>query len=161
MVFEFVVAAMIFFTIILYTINYLNSSVSAFSNELYINNMETRAIQISELLIHNPGVWDGDEPRLVGLCEEWPVLNSIRIGNLHTFCQDPANYNNLLQNLGLEENRFGSTQRYNISIRINESGNPVALLDCGPSPPERRMVNVERFALSGENKILSINVWLW
>lgn len=159
MVFEFVVAAIVFFGIIMYTISYLSSSVSTFSNELYMNNLETRAIQISELLVHNPGKWVDGEPRVIGLSGDWPVLSSMRIGELQAFCQDPVNYTYLQQNLGLEEDRFGSTQIYNINVRINESNN--VLLDCGPSPPEKRMVNVERFALSEGGGILSINVWLW
>lgn len=161
MVFEFVVAAVIFFGIIFYTINYLNSSVSAFSGDLYINNLETKVVQISELLVHSSGVWDDSTPKTVGLSKKWPVLNMTKIQLLDDFCNYTANYTYLLQNLGLEESRFGGTQTYSIKIRINESDNPVALLDCGPSLPEKRMVNIKRFALSEDNKILRINVWLW
>ena len=164
MVFEFVVAAIIFFAIVLYTINYLNSSVSAFSGDSYTNNLEMKAIQISEVLVHNRGLWDGSAPKIVGLSREWPVLDSEKIQELNVFCNDPTNPDNyayLLENLGLKENRFGGTQTYRIKIVINERGNPAALLDCGPTPPEKRRVAVERFALSGGNKILSVNVWLW
>ncbi len=159
MVFEFVVAAVIFFAVVFYTINYLNSGVSAFSGGSYVNNLEIRAIQISELLVHDPGVWEDSTPKIVGLSKEWPVLNMTKIQLLDGFCNYSANYTYLLQNLGLEESRFGSRRIYNVSIKINEGDN--VLLDCGLNPPEKMMVNVERFALSEGDKILTVNVWVW
>jgi len=66
-VFEFVIAFVIFFALIIYTLNHLYSVVWMFNNEHYINTLETRAMQISELLVTSPGTWESSFPKSPGL----------------------------------------------------------------------------------------------
>ncbi|UCD07532.1 MAG: hypothetical protein JSW41_00985 [Candidatus Aenigmatarchaeota archaeon] len=159
MVFEFVIAAVIFFGIVFYTVNYLSSSFSSFSNDLYMNDLESKVIQVSDLLVHNQGLWENGKPKIIGLSKEWPVLDAAKIQDFEDFCNDPANYTYLLENLGLDEIKFGVVQTHRIKIKIDDDSG--TLVDCGPSPPEKQMVSIERFALSEYNDILRINVWIW
>lgn len=166
MVFEFIIAAVLFFTIILYVINYLNVNVSAFSSGFYVDDLESKAVQISELLVHNKGKWTGVTPVVVGLAEEWPVLNSTKIQWLNNSCSDAAGYIDLLGKFDLVEKPYLIEKpRYDMKIHIkNETG--ALLLDC--ASPYRRdlpqnisVANMERFAVSEYGSVLIIDVWVW
>ena len=165
MVFEFIIAAVLFFAIILYVLNYLNTNVSAFSSDFYIDNLENKAVQISELLIHNKGKWVGGGPLIVGLVQEWPVLNSTKIQWLNDSCSTRPGYIDLLGRFDLlEKPYFIEKPSYNMKIQIkNETS---TLLDCAsPYRPELPQdiprANIERFALSEDGSLLIMDVWVW
>ena len=75
LVFEFVVATLFFLAIVLYSINYLNSSVVVFSAKHHSNLYESNVWQASEVLVKSPGVWSEWVPLEIGLAQKWPVLN--------------------------------------------------------------------------------------
>jgi len=165
MVFEFLISAVIFFAIIIYVLNYLNTNISIYSGDFYISDLEGRAVQVSELLIKTQGIWEGNNPVSPGLAIEYPLLNSTKMQYLNGSCGTESGYIDLLEKLDLVEKPFLIEKPfYNIKIEINESG--ANLLDCSrPSlpylPAGIPTSNVERFALSENNKTLKINVWIW
>jgi len=155
MMFEFIVATVIFLAVVMYTINYLSSSVSAVSGDFRSNSMHIKAIQLTELLVKNGGVWDSGTPDVVGLASDsgWPVLSSKKINDLQAYCGTEEGYNELAQDkLG-----FGVKNYMKINIRGESS-----LLDCGPEVPEgTSAANARRFALSESGDVLLVDVWLW
>ena len=151
MVFEFMVATVFFLAIIMYVINHLNMTVSVYGNEYRTNSLETRAMEMSEILVKSPGVWDGQVPLSPGLALEWPVLNQTKIGWMDSYCN--TNYKELSDSMNMDRNVRG------FQIRISEGG--VTLMDCGQLA--RGIINavVERVALSESGNLLRVNVWTW
>jgi len=156
LVFEFLIAAVFFFYIVFYVINYLNTTALVFENDFYMNSLEFKALQTSELLLHSKGTWNGTVPKALGLVEDWPVLSSTKIQNMNAYCN--SNYTDLLEKLDVN-----SSLGHGIKIEINKSD--VNLLECGylPEGTGWRFVsaNIERFALSDSDEVLTLSVWAW
>ena len=146
LIFEFVVAVVIFFAIVLYTLNYLNTQVTGYSNDYYTESVNSKAVQIAELLVMNKGNWTSFGPtvgvKVVGLAEDWPVLNRTKAGALNVYCN--ANYVALMNNLGVRlQNR--------LKIVLNEttsSGTVVNIVDCpNDQVPGNERTEARRYAL--------------
>ncbi len=153
MIFEFLIAAMVFFSIIFYILNYLSTSVATFSSDAYNDVLQSRVMQISELLVRTEGKWINNTPVAVGLVKSWPVLGGGKIAGLDYFCE--KNYTSLLGMLGLLEGAYNRT--YNVQIMINNG----EVLDCGFPPRGAQIAKVRRYALSENRSILTIDVAIW
>jgi len=152
LVFEFLIAVMVFFGVLVYVINYLSTSFYTTRQEFASNSLESKAFSIGELLVLNKGNWSNGVPAVAGLAEDWPVLNSSKIQWLQTYCV--GNYGGLTRNLGIEE-------RNSLRIVVNESGNPAGLVDCGPKIAWPARAEARRVALSESKKVLSVYVGIW
>ena len=95
MVFEFVIAAIILFTIIIYVINFLSSIMGVYHSRFSGSFLESKAIQISEVLMNDP---------VEGLSYEWPAFDGERMSDFDAECQDADGYMALIKQLGLVEN---------------------------------------------------------
>jgi len=156
LVFEFIVAVLIFFGIVFYAINYLSWTVSGYSSGFSVDNMESEALRIGELLVLNSGNWSGGNPITVGLAEDWPVLNSTKISWLNTSCNAlPSGYAKITESLDVHP-------RYRMKIIIrNETS---FLVDCGLGVPisgNSTKAETKRYALSESGSVLSVFVTIW
>jgi hypothetical protein len=138
-VFEFIIAAVLFFAVIFYIINYLDTSVTNYSAGSQFNLLEAKTAEISEYLVY------------VNLTEEWPLLSYTNIADLDWACND--DYSGLLKRFDLGERKF--------KLQVNEG--PKLLLDCERTRvvPDKERAEIERFALSENNTILSVRVVVW
>lgn len=138
-VFEFIIAAVLFFAIIFYIINYLDTSVNNYSAGSQFNLLEAKTAEISEYLVY------------VNLTEEWPLLSYSAIADLEWSCND--DYPGLLKRFDLGDKK--------VKLQIHEG--PELLLDCerARAVPDMERAEIERFALSENNTILSIRVVVW
>jgi len=138
-VFEFVVAAVLFFGIIFYVINFLSTSFYAHELQSHANNMESNSLEIAEFLVH------------IKLAKEWPVLSYDSIDDFNGTCNN--DYVGVLEKFDLGENK--------LKIKINEGGR--VLLDCldDMTVPDTNRAEAERYALSEKNKIISVQVVVW
>ena len=159
MIFEFLVASVIFFAVIFYLINYLGVAVNTFSGNFYSDNLQNKALQISEFLVR------------FNLSEGgWPVLSSARMNSFRNDygCSAPdpckaAGYGDLLLALDLDE-KSGMIEglNYNVNITINDTSTGNFVLDCGCSVPENVGTGeVRRFALDESGDILILDVRIW
>lgn len=156
MVFEFVVAAVLFFSIVFYIINILDSNVAAFSRESGRNVLQSDAVQISEILLTSRGKWNGSDVIIPGISGGWPVVEKDKIQKLNLSCRN--NYTRLRKKLGLGENtRFGNLKQVKIRITQNET----LLLDCGPKRTPKESGSIDRFAVSEQGKLLRVQVEVW
>ncbi len=152
LVFEFIIAAIFFFYIVFYVISYLNTTAAVFANDFYINSLEFKALQTSETLLHNEGIWNGSEPIVMGLAVDWPVLNATKIQYMETYCS--ANYETVLNKLDIN-----SSRGHGVRIEVNNTiGN---LMDCGFLPDGFVNARIDRFALSDGGEYLTMIVWVW
>jgi hypothetical protein len=157
MIFEFVVAAMLFFAIIFYVMGFLGSSVDAFSSGHHENFMQNKAIQISELLVRNPGVWSSGVPTTVGLAKDWPVISANKTRWFDSYCD--TDYEGLLDMLDVfEVIESNITRYYNLNVRVGGRQN----MTCGPPVPDRGEVyRMQRFALAEDSSVLNLTVSVW
>ncbi len=137
-IFEFVVACLMFFMIIVFAINYLNLSVSDFSGRFEGDEVQAKALWVSEVLT-NPG-------SNMSLVDEWPYFSPSRIEDFDdTYCGSGkrAEFNSLKKELNVRfEDDFGSRM---LPMRImilsdatgmDDEGNKI--LDCGQRSEEIR-----------------------
>jgi len=157
MVFEFIIAVMLFFTIIFFMLNYMNTAVSGYDRDFFQEDMESKASQVSELLVMNNGVWVGREPVVLGISAGWPVLNSTKIQWLKNYCIYPANYSKLADSLGVHP-------RTMMKIQINETwsdGSLHELANCSVREPVSAKIESKRFAINETGGIIVISVKIW
>lgn len=155
-VFEFLIAAVFFFYIVFYVINYLNSTAVVFSNDFYMNSLEFKAFHVSEVLLHQEGKWSDDFPEAIGLSAGWPVLNDTRMQYFQAYCG--PNKDDMLKKLDVNINKGRD-----IRIEINDSSGYV--LKCGSVPMigvnATVSANIKRFALSESGEILTMKIVAW
>jgi len=149
-VFEFLVAGIIFFIMVVYAINYLNMNVSDFGGKFYRNRLYSKAIQVSQVLM------SGKSSLSMG--EGWEFNASrIRVFN-ETYCT-PYGYKNLTRDLYLyETNEYGIFPN---DVKIVLSNATDIILDCGMRIPRNiTKAEVTRVGLlEGETAKLTVIVW--
>lgn len=138
-VFEFVVAVILFLGIIFYVINFLNSSVSNYSDESRLNTLEVKALEISEYLMH------------IGFTDDWPILSYQKLRDFNDTCNN--DYAGTLERLDLEGSK--------LKLEANESS--TVLLDCeqNVAVPDIQKAEVQRLALSPQHNIINVRVVVW
>ncbi len=165
MIFEFMVAAVLFFGIVLYIMSYLSASMASFSDDFHVNTLHSKALAVSELLVHSKGTWAGATPVSVGLMEGYPVLNSTKMNYFGRYCQISGNYRNILRALNLIDTPFfmgGAERRFNVRIEINETDG-TSRMQCGSYGGEEIFAEVSRVALSDNipPRELLVRVVVW
>jgi len=140
-VFEFVVAAMLFFVIIFYMLSFLSTTVSSYRSGFGINRLEAKAIDVSDALVR------------INLTEKYPVLSYGRIGYLDGYCAHGDNYVRLLSRFGIYWTGGG--------MRISVKEGRKTILDCGDFPPDAYTATVDRYMLSENNTLLGVGVVVW
>lgn len=155
MVFEFLVAGMVFFAIVLYSLNFLNVQVSSFSSESKRDFMQSKTIRVSGMLMGADGT--------VGLAED-NEFNITRIREFNTtYCDpgDPETYEDLINDLYLYERGMYGRSAKNVKISLSKlTGESV--LECGmeiPSGNFERSDMVRFGLLDGETAELRVVLW--
>ncbi len=150
-VIEFIVAVIVLIAVVFYIINSVNSSFFSFSRDSRTSFLESKALQISDALVGRGGVWEQEVPKQPGIGEEWPVLNTTKMGYLEQYCSD--DYAGLLGRLDLEGNR----------IRISaETVDGAGVLGCGPQVPSGALnVKTRRYALNETLDIIILDLYIW
>lgn len=148
MVYEFVIASLFFFGIMLYTINFLNMNVSAFSETHDDDIYKSRAWQISEVVLRDRGEWSGSVPGKIGLAQNWPVLNESNLNDFHTWCQ------------GREEEMYSLLDAdphyngFNIEVFNQTAAGEDLIVSCGKNPDIVKKADVLRIAVGDKTRNL-------
>jgi hypothetical protein len=163
MVFEFAVAALLFFSIMFFIITYLNQNVRSFSSDAYLEILQSKAFQISDMLLRNPGIWVNQEPRVIGLEKDWPVLDGEKIIWFSNYCDSSGGYDSLKGLLGLKEIMYdfdtGENRNFNVTITDIESS--AVLANCGKEVGGTKGALIRRVAVSEGLHLLTIDVNVW
>lgn len=165
MIFEFVVAAVLFFGIVLYIMSYLSASMATFTEDFYVNSLHSKAMVASELMVRSQGNWSGSTPVSVGLAGTYPVLDSAKMSGLQSYCSAQSGYLDVLDRLNLMETPFslaGSGRHFNMYVEINETGGSPRMV-CGRPPGGATFAGVTRVALSDDSpgKALLLRLMVW
>ncbi len=144
MVFEFVVASLILFSIIIYTISFLSNDFNMRRNSFISDRLESNALRVSNILL-------GSQEN--GLIGEWPRLDP---NKLIASCGD---YRSMQKSLGLkEEEPYVKYMNFNVTVE-DSSG---VRRTCGRDPPESTgSGHVTRYALAPSDEIAKIDVTVW
>ncbi len=154
-VFEFLIAGLIFFVIVVYSINYLNVNVSDFKSKFYQNRLQSKAIQISEVLMKGSSS--------LSLAEDSEFnLSKIQEFN-NTYC-DPTDintYKNLVKDLYLYEKTSYGLFQNDVGIDLINSTSGETLLDCGLRLPRNTTrAEIGRLGILDE-EIMKLRVVVW
>ena len=150
-IFEFLVAGLIFFAIIVYTINYLSVNVSVFKTDFHQNRLQTKAFQISEILM--------EETPLLGLTQNGVFSQEIINNFNNRYCDAPGSYKTLTEDLHLYEKTYFGV--FTDNIKIDLFTGTQNFIDCGPvilrnvTKAEMARIGV----LGGETASLRVVVW--
>lgn len=158
MVFEFVIATVLFIGVVFYVIFIMNTTMSSYVGSYYKNHLQEEALRVSELLVHSQGVWEDAGggnyvPKLPGLAISWPVLDDTKIEYLSGFCS--LNQETFSSAFGLDSGGGAGQVRITIS---NASG---MILSCSSRTPYSEYAYAERFAFSGNSGLVKVGVSVW
>lgn len=151
-VFEFIVAAVLFFALVFYVLNFMNMTVSGYSRDARLSQLESRALAVSDYLVH------------VNLTKEWPVLSYEKMAQFDSTCNDEDKYVKMLEKYDMYTSSIPGTDIViagRMKVRAGEKGRK--LIDCkqGTAPPEVQRAEAERYALSENGSLVNISVVVW
>ncbi len=148
-VFEFIIAALIVFSIIFYSINFISGDFGLRHNRFMSDRLESNALRVSDMLLSN---------HQNGIIGTWPRLDAVKMAAFDAECD--ANYIDMLPKLGLKEGA-PYVNYIQMNIQVADSSSYVT---CGRTPPDEiGKATVTRYAVSPSpsNEISTIVVTLW
>lgn len=151
-VFEFIIASLILFSVIIYTINVVSSDFNLRHNHFLSDRLEGNVIRVSDLLLSE---------HQYGLTGDWPRLDQSKLDAFEAFCNPPNDYTAVLEAFGLKE--VAPYTRYtHMNVTVLDSDD-VYVVNCGRTPPETvGKAVITRFAFYPSNdEIARIDVTLW
>jgi hypothetical protein len=145
-VFEFVIASLILFSVIFYTMNYVSSDFNVRHDSFISDRLEINVIRVSDMLMSTNGIVD-----------TWPYLNAGKMDTLNVSCYN--DYTGTLDDFGLKE-EIPYTRYTN--MRINVSDGLTTYIGCGFEPPERKeSAEITRYGLLPGNNVGEVRISLW
>lgn len=151
-VFEFIVASLIMFAIVIYTISYLSSSFAAHHGISTDANLQSKAMRVSDMLAS-----DND----VGIFSEWPNLDTGKMQQLESDCSGSDGYFETLGRLGLNESYPVVKYSHFQIVVLGEDG--TVYIRCGRTPVDEVASGyVMRFGYVRDDDVLAnITVTIW
>lgn len=153
-VFEFLIAGIIFFSIVLYAMNYLNVNVSDFRERFYMDKLQSKALQISDIL--------GNDKSPLSVVESPFLFTTSRIDAFNTTYCDLGGYTRLRVDFELVEKTSYGERLHNVNIiLVTADGTP--LLQCGYTVPRgTERAEIERFGVLKENgELVKMKIVVW
>jgi len=149
------------FSIIIYTLSYVNGEVSFFTNSFKSDKMESKVIQVAVSLLNPHSKYT--------IVDEWPVINHNKMLILNTTCNDAVSgYPQLLTDLELHEiDPLGGIHNIHMKIKATEFANPDnIIIECGRLPidlSDRPMVyEIKRIGIDSDSKNpVELKIWIW
>lgn len=165
MVFEFIVASILFISIVFYIIITVNAQVSSYTSNYYRNHIQEESMRVAEMLTHNKGIWEYNstislyEPRSVGLAAEWPIMNDTQIDYLSEYCNSDQERMVQILDLGGRASLQGGTINEYYKILISNSTDNI--VDCGGRTVTNDQAYAERIAFSKISGLVKVSVYVW
>ncbi len=155
MLLEFVIATLIFFAILFYITSLLNANVSRYSLSAAADSLEAKAVRVSEQLL-SIGLWDNGTPSSPGLLDNRSLIDYERVSRFKALCND---YIPVQRMLGLTSAGFIGKNAKDFFISIID--NKKKLLECGKSTRPATSAHIRRYALSQNNTVAVLEVFVW
>jgi hypothetical protein len=162
LVFEFIVATIIFIGVVLYVIFLVNTTMSSYMSDYSKNNLNAEAQRTAEMLVHSRGVWEPAAghpglyaPRQFGIAQDWPVLDDTEIVYMNESCKEPNIAVTIPSLLGLEH----KTGSQGVWVIISNFSQIVA--QCKTGTPVLDNAFAERIAYSRNSGMVRVGVLVW
>jgi len=157
LVFEFVVATLLFLAIVMYTINIINTTALQYSDGNSLEMIDNRAWEISEMLVRSDGIWGTTPPRAIGIAEQWPILSEEKITSLSGNCT--TNFDDVLRLMNIHPD---SARGMSIEVwRFSDPGESM-IMKCGNTPGNFNSAAITRFGVSDtDGSLLKVKVFYW
>ncbi len=154
-VFEFLIAGFIFFGIILYSINYLNTNVSAFEGGFHKDEITSKAVWVSEMLTSPFSE--------ISLTEEWPVFSLVKITEFERdYCQTREGFETLKERLNMVKRGAFAEIPLTVRIVMSSPALPGDRMECSEVSETGEIdytTNIRRVGvLNGEYAFLDVYV---
>lgn len=154
-VFEFLIAGFIFFGIILYSINYLNTNVNTFEGGFHKDEMTSKAVWVSEMLTSPTSD--------ISLSEGWPVFSLTKISEFESdYCQTQEDFGKLKGKLNMIKRGPFTEIPMTVRIVMTSPALPGERLECDEVSDTRKIeytTNIRRVGLlNGEYAFLDVYV---
>jgi hypothetical protein len=156
MIFEFVVAAILFIGIVFYIMTVLNGSINSQVMGFQRNHLQSEALRVSEVLLHSPGVWEEGQMVSPGIESSWPTIDDSKLAGLASYCADSANLARMTMLLGLGGTR-GESER--LLLRMSDAKS--TFLNCGFGTQYGDMGYAQRIAFSPSHGPVRLEVYVW
>ena len=154
-IFEFLIAAVLFFIILLYVLTAVNLQAGQFAVRASDSSLQAAAFRVSEQLLRSSGQWDYQGPSVssIGFAKGGGVLEQRKLDTFSGICA--TNYPLVISLLDLGE-RLSSPQ-----VRIMVTNSTGTVLDCGPAATEEKPGYAERVALQESGALAKLLIWVW
>ncbi len=153
---EFLIAAVLFFIILLAVLASVNTQAARFSATAADAALQAAAFRVSDQLLRSQGVWNFSAPAVssIGLAKGPGTLEQRKLDTLQGICN--TDYATVLRLLDLGERPYAS-QRIHILVTNSSS----TILDCGPAVTAEKPALAERIALQENGAAAKLLVWVW
>lgn len=150
-IFEFLISGLVFFAVVLFTINFLTSNVSSFKNQFYIDHLQIMALRSSELLTNGNSQ--------MNLVDGWPTYSVSKIDAFTALCQNANEYNKIRELLGLSEATSFGTRLFDINVMVSWGSETRT---CGPPIPAYvSKAEIKRYGLLDTGEFVKLNIVVW
>jgi len=157
-VFEFILAAIVLFSIIIYTLTFVGGEVSLFSDNFDSDRMESKIIQVSESIINPHSKYS--------IVYEWPVFDRNKMIIFNNNCN--GDYVSLLNGLGLyKTDPLGGQHNIHLMVRADVLTQPITtVIECGRRPDDLverpRVFEIKRIGIDSQTGYpVELKIWLW
>ena len=156
MIFEFIIASVLFFIILLSVLTSVNLQAGQYAAATAASGSEAAAIRISEQLRTSAGVWDFSAPsvRSIGFAKSAGVLEQRKLDTFVGICG--TSYPLVLSLLDPGQQTYASTH-----VKILVTNSTTTIVDCGPAVSAEKPGFAERVALQENGALAKILVWVW
>lgn len=175
-------ATVSFIILVVYVMNFVNKELPPFTSRHNSDVIRARALQISEFLVFDDGMWDADQanPPRIGVSSGYHTINRTKVQYLNVLCSTEAGYAKILSNLNMnthfDARSYTDFKSYLISenrcVDISIYDSSSALLKCPPTGSGSwECVNVKsaatqryqmvRYAPDTAGGVINITVGVW
>jgi hypothetical protein len=149
LVFEFVIAAMILFSIVIYSVSYSVGTVNAFHRGFVSDSLQSWALKVSDTLLNDPAN---------GIVSEWPDISISGMSALQSECSN--DYDSVLERFGLAR-RSSFDRPLHIYVTVEDEGGS-GIMTCGDfPPPSLEKATVTRFGRLPSDTFARVEVTIW
>lgn len=158
-IFEFIIACVILFSVILYTLTFVNSELEMFSGNFNSDMMNSKVVQVTESFLNPYSTYS--------IVDEWPVLDHNKMVVFNNNCNNDVEYVAMLNNMELyTQDPLGGKNNMHLKIIAKDLDTDTEIINCGRLPldlVERPMVfESKRLGVDSDtNNPIELKVWIW
>ena len=144
---QFVIAGVLFFTMLLFILNQMDSDTRSFQSNLYLDRLNLKLLQISEIIMSSTDN---------GLLDHYPVFDEKKVENFFDSCSKSPEF--LSSIFDLQERTYYGVRNHHLRIILRTG---YGEFSCGKYVPKYvTKAEIRRFGIyKGKDANLTIVIW--